>query len=69
MASLAGRKSEHLWPTHTHTHVAGFSATNSSTHTRERAPQEFVVVGHITSLRHAFEVDGFFNIPFGLQTL
>lgn len=44
--------SEHGLRTHTH----------ALTHT-----QEFVVVGHITSLRQAFEVDGFFNNPFGLR--
>lgn len=43
------------WPEHAHTHIK---------HTR--APG-FVGVGHITSLRRAFEVGGSSKNPFGLQ--
>ncbi len=47
----------------------GVMNLHQHTLTHTHTPQEFVVVGHITSLRHDFEVDGFFNNSFGLRTL
>lgn len=73
MALLIHRPSSaaSAWPPHTHGRAQ--SSTHSSTVTHSTARRLHVhartLVGHITSVRHASEVDEFFNNTFGLHTL